>query len=48
MRNIPEKACSENQNTLFIFNTFSPPNNLAVYEIMWKNMVQSNRSQAII
>jgi len=34
----------ENQDTQFIFNTFSPENR-AVYEIMWKNMVEPDASQ---
>ena len=39
MRNVPDKSCRENQNTHFIFSNFVSEN-LAVYEIMWKNMVR--------
>jgi hypothetical protein len=38
-RNISDKV-AETQNTHFMFNFFL---NRAVYEIMWKNMVQSDR-----
>jgi hypothetical protein len=34
--------------TLFIFNIVSPPKNLAVYEIMWKNNVESEWPQMTI
>jgi len=44
MRNISDKTCRENQNTHFMFSkSFSE--NRAVYEEMWKNMVQLNRLQ---
>jgi hypothetical protein len=37
MRNVSDKCCRENQNTHFMFNNFFPtPENLAVYETMWK------------
>jgi hypothetical protein len=45
MRNISDKACRENQNTQFIFNNFSFSENPAVPEILWKDMVQSDRPQ---
>ena len=35
MRNVSDKSCTENQNTHFVFSNF-PPENRAVYEIMWK------------
>jgi hypothetical protein len=38
-RNVSDKCCGENQNTHFMNNIFSPENH-AVYEIMWKNIVQ--------
>jgi len=42
MRNVSDKTCTENQNTHFMFsNSFSK--NHAIYEKMWKNMVQLNR-----
>jgi len=40
MGNISDAICTENQNTHFIFNFFFE--NRAVYEIMWKNIVQSS------
>jgi len=40
MRNVSDKSCRENQNTHFVFSTFSPPKNRAVDEIMWKNTVE--------
>ena len=38
-----DKICKENQNTHFLFNNFFFLN-LAVYEIMWKN-IEPDRSQ---
>ena len=38
----------ENQNTRFMFNNFFPPENRAVYEKMWKNMVERGRQQVTI
>jgi hypothetical protein len=46
-RNISDKSCRENQNTHFMFNNFFPENR-AVYEIKWKNMVQPDRPQMTI
>jgi hypothetical protein len=34
---------SENQNTHFMFNNFFFFENLTVYEIMWKSMVEPDR-----
>ena len=48
MRNVSNKICRENQNTQFMFNDFFPPENRAVYEIMWKNIVHSGRPQMTI
>jgi hypothetical protein len=49
MRNMSDKSCRENQNTHFVFcNFFFSPENRAVYEIMWKNMVETGRSQLTI
>ena len=42
MRNVSNKICKENQNTYFMFNTFFFENR-AVYEIMWKNIIQPDR-----
>jgi hypothetical protein len=47
MPNTGEKICSENQNTYFIFKNLSSENP-AVYGIMCKNMVQSDRPQMTI
>jgi len=40
MRNASDKICRENR---FVFNKFFPPENRAVSEIMWKNMVESEK-----
>ena len=49
MRNVSDKSCRENQNTHFVFNNFPPPpENRAVYEIIWKNVVQCNGPQVAI
>jgi uncharacterized protein YqgQ len=42
MRNVSGRSCRENQNT-FHFQLFFFPENLAVYEIMWQNMVKPAR-----
>jgi len=44
-------SCRENQNTHFMFNNLSLFfffENRAVYEIMWKNIVERGRPQMII
>jgi hypothetical protein len=42
-----KESCSENENTRFMFNkSFSE--NRAVYEIMWKNMVEPDKTQMTI
>jgi hypothetical protein len=46
MRNVSNKSYKENQKTHFMFKTFSA--NRAVYEIMWKNMVEPERPQMAI
>jgi len=46
MRNISDKSCRENQRTHFIFSNFFE--SLVVYEIMWKNTVQPDRSQMTV
>jgi len=43
---VPDKSCKESQNTHFMFKNFFF--NLAIYEIMWKNMVQPGRPQMTI
>jgi len=39
-RNVWDKRCRENQNTRFAFSNFFFFDNRAVYEIMWKNIVE--------
>ena len=46
LRNISDQSCRVNQNKCFIFNFF--PQNRAVYEIMWKNLVQPDRPLMIV
>ena len=49
MRNVSDKNCTEIQNTHFVFsNFFSPLENRAVYETMWKNTVEPNRPNMTI
>ena len=49
MKNVSGKSCRENQNTHFVFgNFFPPPENSAVYERTWKNIVEPNTSQMTI
>jgi len=45
MRNVSDKSCRENQNTCFVFNYFFLRENRAVYEKMWKSMVEPDRPQ---
>jgi hypothetical protein len=45
IRNILGKICKENQKTLFVFSKVFFPENRAVNEIMWKNIVEWARSQ---
>jgi hypothetical protein len=47
MRNVSDKSCRENQNTLFMFNSFFPEN-YAVYEIMLKNTTEPDRPQMTV
>jgi len=37
-RNVSDKSCIENQNKHFVYRNFFPPENRAVYDIIWKNM----------
>jgi hypothetical protein len=48
MRNVLNKICRENQNTHFVFSNFFISENHAVYEIMWKNIVEPGRPQMAI
>jgi hypothetical protein len=45
MRNLSDKSYREDQNTHFMLRNIFSPENLAVYEIMLKNMERPNRSQ---
>ena len=47
MRNVPDKICRENKNTIFMFSN-SFPENRAVYEILWNNTVEPDRPQMTI
>ena len=47
MRNVSDKSCRENQNTRFVFCIFFFENR-AVYEIMWKNILQRGRPKMTI
>ena len=47
MRNVSDKRCTEPRNTHFMVNNFFFEN-LAVYEIMWKNIVERGRPQMTI
>ena len=47
MINVSDNICSQNQKTDFILNNL-PTKTRAVYEIMYKNMVQPERPQATI
>jgi hypothetical protein len=47
MRNVSDKSCRENKNTHLMFNNFFFLNR-AVYEIMWKNIVERDRPQVKI
>ena len=48
MTNVAYKSCTENQNTHVVFNNFFPPENRAVYKIMWKHFVERGRPQMTV
>ena len=49
MRNVSDKSCIDNQNTHFVFNYFFfPPENRAVYGVIWKNILDPGRPQIVI
>ena len=49
MRNVSDKSCGGNQKTHFVFNNFFFFfENRVVYEIMWKNIVESERPHVTI
>jgi hypothetical protein len=43
MRNVSDICFTENQCTHFMFNTSPPPENRAVYDVLWKTTVQTDR-----
>jgi len=43
MRNVADKTCTNNQNIFFSFNFFFSESR-AVYKLMWKDMVELDRS----
>jgi len=47
MKHASDKMCRENQNTHFAFDNFFFENR-AVYEIMWKHIVQPDRPQMTV
>ena len=47
VKNVSDKSCSENQNTRFVFSNFFFLNR-AIYEIMWKYIVEPGRPQMTI
>jgi len=47
MRNVSVKICRENQNTHFMLNYFSFENR-AIYEIIWRTVVQPDWPQMTI
>jgi hypothetical protein len=47
MRNISDKICRENKNTPFMFNKYFSENR-AVFEILWKNIVELHRTNMTI
>jgi hypothetical protein len=48
MRNVSGKIIEKIKTTLLCSKAFFPPENRAVYEIMWKNLVQPDRSQMTV
>jgi hypothetical protein len=48
MRNVSDKSCRENQNTYFKVNNFFGGEIPAVYEIMWKYIVERGSTQLTI
>jgi hypothetical protein len=48
MKNVWDNGYRENRNTHFMSCNFFSAENLAPYEIMWKNIVEPDRSQMLI
>ena len=44
MSNVSDESCRVPQNTHFLASTFFSLENPAVYEIMWKNSVETDRT----
>jgi hypothetical protein len=47
MKNVSEKIYRGNQSTYFVFSNVASEN-CAVYEVMWKNIVERGRPQTTI
>jgi len=47
MRHVSDKSCRDNQDTYFMFK-FVFFGNRAVYEIMWKNVIQPVRLEVLL
>ena len=45
MRNVSDISCREKRNTRFTFKNMFSPENRAVYETKWKNMLHTDRPQ---
>jgi hypothetical protein len=45
MRIVLDKSCKENEDTHFMFDNFFPPENHTVYEIIPKNVVETEGPQ---
>ena len=48
MRNVSDKSCRENQKTRFVCSDPFFSQNRAVYEIMWKNIIERGRPHMTI
>jgi hypothetical protein len=48
MRDVSDKSCRENQSTHFVLHIFFFFKFLAIYEIMWKSVVELDRLQMTI
>ena len=48
MRNVANKSCRGDKNTRVMFKIFFSFENLAVYEVMWINLVQPDKPKIII
>jgi hypothetical protein len=48
LKTISEKICREFQNTYYSYFQQFFSNNCAIYEIIWKNVVQSDKPQTTI